>query len=180
MPHYASLQGRVQEASRWVLLPLYEQRQWLPLESVRIPATMTNWPVCTATFFLEPSEMIQKWQGPGVSVVSLPPAVVRCLERLYIFRDREEVLWFLERYPFLVSLLLEAYEEIWNYFPYSQVSLEVISDPEALDEYQLLASISTSLAPDEAIDKLEQFDESWWLDALDRVQSKLCIDVEFL
>ncbi|MBL7075352.1 TIGR04255 family protein [candidate division KSB1 bacterium] len=101
------------------------------------------------------------------------------LERLYTFREREEVLWFLERYPFLVSLLLDAYKEIGNYFPYSQVFLEVITDPEATEDSQLVIFIATNLAPDKADDRLERFDEDWWLDALDRAQGKLCIDMEF-
>ena len=40
---------------------------------------------------------------------ALPQAEIELLERWYTFRERAEVLWFLERYPFLVSLLLEAY-----------------------------------------------------------------------
>ena len=114
----------------------------------------------------------------GASTVRLSQGEIGWLERLYTFRERAKALWFLERYPFLISLLLEAYSKIGNYFPYPQVFLEVVTDPEAFDDYQLVVSIATNLDPDEAVDTLERLDEDWWLDALDRAQGKLCIDVE--
>jgi len=104
---------------------------------------------------------------------------LRGLERLYIFKDQAEVSRFLEKYPFLVPLLLEAYGHIALHFPYSQVFLEVVSDPEASSDSQLVAFIATSLAPGEAVNRLDRFDDAWWLDALDRAQGKLCVHLEF-
>jgi hypothetical protein len=46
----------------------------------------------------------------------------------------------------LILLLLEAHEKIAVYFLNPEVSLEVITDPETEGDYQLLASVSTSLA----------------------------------
>ncbi|MBC7250165.1 MAG: hypothetical protein H5T62_07760 [Anaerolineae bacterium] len=101
------------------------------------------------------------------------------LERLYVFKERKEVTSFLEECPFLIPLLLEAHYEIEQHFSPSQVFLEVITDPEETNSTQLLASIATGLDPDEALDRLERFDEEWWLDALAGARGKLCIDVEF-
>jgi hypothetical protein len=104
---------------------------------------------------------------------------VQKLERLYTFGERAEVLWFLEEYPVLVPLLLEAYDKIGNYFSYPQLSLEVLTDPETNGDRQLVVFIGTNLAPDEALPMLEQFDENWWLDASHKAQGNLCIHVEF-
>jgi hypothetical protein len=112
-------------------------------------------------------------------MVRVPQAETQWLGQLYTFRQQAEVLRFLERFPFLVSLLLEAHGQVENYFPRSPVSLEVVADPEVADDCQLVLSIATDFAPDEAVDRLERFDEDWWLDALDRAQGKLCINVEF-
>ena len=119
------------------------------------------------------------WQEIDSSTVRVSQPDVEFLERLYTFRERGEVLGFLEKYPFLVSLLLEAYNEIGNYFPYSQVFLEVVTDPEVTDDSQLVIFIATDLDPFETDARLERFDEAWWLDALDQAQGKLYINVEF-
>lgn len=102
------------------------------------------------------------------------------LERMYLFREPAKVTEFLESYPFLISLLLEAYDTIRNYFPDAQVFLEVIADQEAVNYKELVIFIATDLKPDEALDRLDQFDENWWLDASDRARGKLSIHVEFL
>lgn len=50
------------------------------------------------------------------TALSIPQADIEALEQLYTFRGRTEVLQFLEQYPFLVSVLLEAPEKIRHYF----------------------------------------------------------------
>jgi hypothetical protein len=52
-----------------------------------------------------------------------------------------------------------------------------VADPEVFDDYDLTTSSATSLARDEA-DLLEQFDESWPLDALDRAQGRFFVGKE--
>jgi len=177
VPHLASFQESVRSASQGALFPLPKQAQWSPGPG-RVSVEVVKRPIFAAAL-REPLETIRIWQQVGASTVRVPQAVIQWLERLYTFREREEVLWFLESYPFLASLLLEAYDNIGNYFPHTQVFLEVVSDPEATNDYQLVSSIATNLDPDEVIDTLEEFDEDWWLDALDRAQGKLCINVEF-
>jgi hypothetical protein len=66
-----------------------------------------------------------------------------------------------------------------KFFPGSEVFLEIDTDPEATIDEQPIAFIATSLPSNEAFTRLKQFDEDWWLNALDRVQGKLCITVEF-
>lgn len=176
MPYLASLQEPARSASH-SLFPLPKQAQWSPGPR-RVPADVTNWPGFTVAL-REPLEAIRIWQAIGASTVRVPQAEIELLNRWYTLRERAEVLWFLERYPFLVSLLLEAYGKIGDYFPYSQMFLEVVTDPEAINDHQLVIFIATNFDPDEADDRFERFDEDWWLDALDWAQGMLCINLEF-
>ena len=101
------------------------------------------------------------------------------LNRIYTFRKPSEVSDFLSDNVYLVPLLVEAYGKIREYFPSAKLILEVVADPEADKEKELVIFICTNLPPDEALDRLELLDRNWWLDAsLDSIE-KLCIHVEF-
>jgi hypothetical protein len=104
---------------------------------------------------------------------------IQRLDGVYSYRDRGEVLRFLEKYSFLVPLLLQAPGKISDHFPDPRLTLEVMADPEAVKDRQLLLSIATELSADDAAQRLDRLDESWWLDAVGRAQGKLCIIVEF-
>ena len=107
---------------------------------------------------------LQIWRQAGASTVLAPLYYISSLEQLYIFRKPEEVSRFLQVYPFLVPLLLEAHDRIGAYFgPRQEVVLEVVTDPEAVADRQLVAFIQTELHPVEALDRLDQLDEDWWL-----------------
>lgn len=101
------------------------------------------------------------------------------LSSLFTFRDPQAVVSFLRKNDFLVPLLIEANKEIKKHFPESQTYLELVSDPEAVDEWQLFLYISTKLAPREARPILKRLDNEWWLAALERAQGKLCISLEY-
>ncbi len=102
------------------------------------------------------------------------------IENFYSFRNRLEIFEFLRNHLFLIPLLQEAPNQITKYFGTSlQLILEVITDPEATEDHELILFIHTDLSPDEALDKLEQLDENWWLDASVNADGKLCVHVEF-
>ena len=102
------------------------------------------------------------------------------LERLFIIRRRSEVAKFLSASSFLFLFLPEAYERIRHYFGKSaQIILEVVTDPEAAGDRELVIFIRTNLSPDEAFERLERLGEEWWLDVPFNIRKKLCIDVEF-
>jgi hypothetical protein len=125
-------------------------------------------------------EMVTGWQESGLSLVHASELQFALLEQRYLFRRRNEVIGFLKRYRFLVSLLLEVYDRIAEYFgPSPEVVLEVVSDPEA--EYrELFALVRTNLSPSAALACLERFDQEWWLDASERAQCMLNVDVEYI
>jgi len=102
------------------------------------------------------------------------------LEQLYSLRKRSEVMKYLANNFFLFPFLQDVYEQIRSYFGKSgQPILEVVTDPEAIEDQELVIFIHTTLSADEAIERLEQFDEQWWLNAPVNIRKKLCIDVEF-
>ena len=94
-------------------------------------------------------------------------------------REKKEVINFLKKHPFLVPFLLEAPEKIRHHFQQEKLTLKVIYDPEIIDCVQLLLSISTSVAPDEALKKLELLDKDWWLELPDRVWNLLLPTLEY-
>ncbi len=95
------------------------------------------------------------------AAVSIPHVDLATLEQLYSFRGRTEVLQFLDHYPFLIPVLLEAPEKIRRYFPDSHLFLEVVPDPEIIDYVQLVLSILMKLDPHEAVKRLHQLDENF-------------------
>lgn len=109
----------------------------------------------------------------------LSPKDIEFLEKLYTFQGKTEVLQFLEKYPFLVPILLEGYEPTRKYFPDAPLFLSVITDPEAAskDDDMLWVYIERPLDLDteKAIDTLEQLDDDWWIDAEERGQGKIFI-----
>src|SRR5271157_615798 len=85
----------------------------------------------------EISEIERPLFGTGASALSVPQVDAKYLRQLgllqewYVFRgERTEILRYFEKHPFLVSLLVEAYPHIWEFFPYSLVNLTVATDPE--------------------------------------------------
>ena len=112
--------------------------------------------------------------------VRITPGDIQILEELYTFRERRKVIGFLETYPFLVSLLLEAHYEVQEYFEGAQLFLEVFSDPEKIEKDELILYISTNLPPAEANRCLLEFDKNWWLKVSKLSHDKVCIDVEYI
>lgn len=101
------------------------------------------------------------------------------LGKHYIFRDSQEVASFLAENPSLFPLLAAAYSEIRKYFPREKLFLEMVSDPEGRDRKELVLYIHTNFSAEDALYKLGQFDDDWWLDASTEAMGKLCIHVEF-
>ncbi len=95
------------------------------------------------------------------------------IDQYYKLPRRGEVIQWLEQYPVLVPILVEARDRLRDYFADAEVSLEVVADPEMIGYSQLIAFIISKADPDEAIDQLERFDEAWWLDHGEPAQDKL-------
>jgi hypothetical protein len=94
-------------------------------------------------------------------------------------RNNEAADCFLKGHQYLEPILEEAADRIDDYFPGSPLVLEVVNDPESTEDRQLVLFIVTDLGPAQAMERLDRFDEDWWVDALDKAQGKLCITLEF-
>jgi len=111
----------------------------------------------------------------------LPYRYLHQLEEVYSLRDAAAVSGFLHAHPQIVEILLEAEAHLQKHFgPDSQIELAVVSDPEVEGEEQLFAYILTSLPVDEALARLDRFDEEWFLDQLDRTLGRLNFNLEFV
>jgi hypothetical protein len=126
------------------------------------------------------------WSESDASTVRVPSIQLHLVEQLYTFVQRDRVLRFLNEHAFLVPILLEAYGQIEVHFPPSHLFLDVVTDPEVAadeagerDSEELVLSIATRLDVKEALDRLAQLDNDWWLAALPRAEGKLCINLEF-
>ena len=119
------------------------------------------------------------WQEKKATRFLLFVGWLRLLEQRYTFRERDEVVQLLEKYPLLDLLLIEIHRQIVPYFPGAQFFLQAITDPEAADDLEasgdsenLVISIVTHMRPREALDRLKQFYRDWWLKTPDRAKIK--------
>src|SRR5579859_7803164 len=133
---------------------------------------------------LQLSTLYQNQPPDGASPQARPSASSDAfypnIGNLYIFRETNVVISFLEENPFLMPLLQEAYTQTKEYFPDSDLALEVINSSEAIGEEQLFVFIVVKGNAEEASQEIDHLDQEWWLDNMKRAQDKLCIALEFV
>lgn len=101
------------------------------------------------------------------------------LKRLYTLRQPEKVIQFLESRVYLIPLLEQTYTKISECFePSPKVILEVICDPEAADDCQLVAFVRADLEADDVLDKLDRFDKIWGYELTRLSQGNMLVHVE--
>jgi hypothetical protein len=109
-------------------------------------------------------------------------AQVRQLSTEYMFRDRDTVLAFLDRYLDVVEALLLIHGRLLELFPHAKISLQVVHDHEATDQDKLVAFIGTPVDTAEnarrAIRTLLDFIVKWRKDTPDVVQQRLGLNLE--
>lgn len=109
---------------------------------------------------------------------------VRELESLKLFYKFYEINFvnsFLRKNRFLVPLLREIPEKIYDYFGKDQkLALKVSFESDSPQSTELWILILTELSAKEAFPILEKFDEEWWLENLDRTDCKLNISLEYI
>jgi hypothetical protein len=74
--------------------------------------------------------------------------------------------------PLLDQLVLAVRRHVGQEAP---IALEVFRDPEATGHEELCAAIGTTLPADDALRRLSDFDEEWWLDAMPAARGKLMV-----
>jgi hypothetical protein len=94
---------------------------------------------------------------------AISPILLDELARSYDFGDSEIVVEFLQRHPSLGQMLREAHEELALRFgPEVRISLAVINDPEETDAAMLFAFVLAEGNPDQALERLDDFNDEWW------------------
>ena len=79
--------------------------------------------------------------------------------------------------PFLTPVLREIAREIHLDFNVTSISLTKSCDPEKFDADQLAVYIHTNLPPRDALAKLHEFDDRWWLENQHRARGLISVDV---
>lgn len=106
---------------------------------------------------------------------------IRALEKFFNFRNVKAVISFLSEHPFLIAFLREAYTAIEQSFGRDpQIEIEIVADPEVPGLVQMFGYIVSSLGPEEAGERLQRFDRSWFLKQLPRVKGLTNFDLEFV
>lgn len=103
------------------------------------------------------------------------------IERFYEVLNERDVKNFLQTYPSVESLLLEAIEPLGKCFPeIDRLILEVFKDPERELSRELVCTIVTTMDPAEALEKLDRFDQMWFLDQLNEFSGVLNFRIDFV
>lgn len=125
------------------------------------------------------TEKITSWMSDASrSLVCELTTKFRCLDDLYSYRNRADVVNFLWTNPFLVDFLFQAHRQIRVYFHAgSEICLDLHRDPEE-DYDELFVVIMSPYSSQKARELMSRLRKEWFLDALDRTQGKLCITEE--
>jgi hypothetical protein len=102
------------------------------------------------------------------------------LQAGYILQKSSCVINFIKEHQELISLLNEAYKELRKYFLSEDLRLKLVSDPEIAGDQQLFVYIFTALPVTDALKNIDEFDEQWWLDRVDRANGLLNFNLRFV
>lgn len=106
---------------------------------------------------------------------------IHIVERYYQLENPADVRDFLRMNLPLVDVLVEALSPLNNIFGNIQkLLLEVVIDPEAPEYKELVCSVYTTLEPEEALSKLDAFDDSWFLSQIDKTKGALNFRLDFV
>ena len=121
--------------------------------------------------------IVEIWDAVTNILKVIEPVELMELETKYTLDDPLKIIKFLKENKNLSSFLTtEAYDKIRKYFPNEELILDVLTDPESDDQIMVLY-INTKLKPQEALKKLKELDENWWLGKASRYNN-LCIHLQ--
>lgn len=106
---------------------------------------------------------------------------INALPSKYQISNFEEVKNFLSKNRFLISLLEEIPNKIYQYYGSEQkIALEVFYEPDFPQSSELWASVLTELSAEEARSIMNKIDEDWWLENIERAKCKLNIGIDYV
>ncbi|MBX3085122.1 MAG: hypothetical protein KF716_26045 [Anaerolineae bacterium] len=96
------------------------------------------------------------------------------LQAKYDIKNPDEVEQWLHDYPAISALLDEAYNVIHQIFgEVKRLEVSVRHDPELKEFDAVWCDIYTDLPADEALERMSQFDRSWYMKVFRRADGKL-------
>lgn len=80
--------------------------------------------------------------------------------------------------PYLSGIIESTYKELKGLFE-APIRLELYSDPEGERGPELALIVETFEEPDVALEKLNEFDDQFWIDHMDEVANHLSVHLEY-
>jgi len=110
------------------------------------------------------------------------PAVnidLTAIEKRFFLKEPEQITKFLALNPYLIPVLSETANILDRYFPGGNYNLHWYVDPEIAAFKWLTIEIPTKYSPREASDRLNRFDDEWWIDNEYKTNGNVIVNVEF-
>jgi hypothetical protein len=96
----------------------------------------------------------------------------------YEFENRDMVLAYVARHPFLVPLLERAPAAIARHFgDHDDLLLEVVADPDSDGAEHLYLYVLTRGGVEEVLRRRARLDDGWWIDAMLDARGRMTVDV---
>ncbi|MBA2606916.1 MAG: hypothetical protein H0U96_08630 [Acidobacteria bacterium] len=106
---------------------------------------------------------------------------INVLAREYEIRNAPEVALFLRENNFLLDLLEDIPSKLKKFFgSKSKLALELLSEPDFPSSREIFVLVLTEEEAEQARNKMNKFDEKWWLEQLDRARCKLNVSLEYI
>jgi len=100
-------------------------------------------------------------------------------EARFEIEDPPSLRRYLDAHPTVARLPTQVLHAVPRYFPdETSFRLRLLPDRDDGNHVDLFAIIRMALPENEALRRLDQFDEGWWLEAAARARGQLTIDVE--
>lgn len=99
------------------------------------------------------------------------------INELFTIRNQSEVLDFLEKNPDMIPVLRESYDKVKEYFPQSNLTLDLMADSDWPHKSHLIIWIKSNSDINEALSTLERMDEEWTYNLPDNVVSSLTLEL---
>jgi hypothetical protein len=127
----------------------------------------------------------RRWQDYGISLRTIPRTRLVELATLdtgfgdCVLRNPSEIKSFLKGNLALVSLIKNSFKYIRQIFGHNtNIELELIRDAESPTGEELVVFVQTPLRPEEALSKLHELDELWWIEASGKSNGRVSIHIE--
>lgn len=120
-------------------------------------------------------------QNKGDTVLYiLPSENINTIKQYYELVNIEQIINFINKNQLSIDFLIDAAEQFRNEFgKETKITLRYLSDPSLFNDEGLVACIYTSLSVEQALDKIDEIDEKWFLQNRHICKGRFIFDVEW-